>query len=177
VSSYVTAVPDSVYSHRRHSAKQLQSGALLGSGDRQQQQDCVHSLPSQSLRGPLPKKLSPDQELEVDALFALSGPAPVRRFARDNVSPADLKRLMPRQLLNDAIINFYGAMIMQRANKERRHRSSKGESRPWLVYYHNSFFWPNLKLGYKRKRMAKWTKYVSLTCAIHMLLLNLAFEG
>jgi sentrin-specific protease 1 len=75
---------------------------------------------------------------------------------REKVTHADLLRLLPGNWLNDAVINYYAAAIMQTREK---------------VYIFNSFFWTKLEAaGYVNGDLAKWTKKVSrhhIRCLIH----------
>lgn len=88
-------------------------------------------------------------------LFARSGP--IAKCAREAVTSADIARLRPGQWLNDEIINFYGAMILERATK------AKGAVK---VHYFSTFFWPKLNEGYEKSKLNRWTKKVrALRCA------------
>lgn len=63
--------------------------------------------------------------------------------------------MLPCQWLNDEIINFYGAMILERA------QNNKENDKFLKVHYFSSFFWSKLKsAGYEKGRLAKWTKAV-----------------
>ncbi|KAJ7806000.1 hypothetical protein B0H14DRAFT_3882551 [Mycena olivaceomarginata] len=67
---------------------------------------------------------------------------------REKVTHADLLRLLPGNWLNDAVINYYAAAIMQTREK---------------VYIFNSFFWTKLEAaGYVNGDLAKWTKKVDI---------------
>jgi sentrin-specific protease 1 len=120
---------------------------------------------------PLPEALPADAEAEVTALLSRRGV--IAKFARETVTDQDLARLQPAQWLNDEIINFYGALILARAEgaKENRAGPAKangagptaqaGRGAPLDAYYMSSFFWEKLvKDGYEGGRLAKWTKKV-----------------
>jgi sentrin-specific protease 1 len=117
-------------------------------------------------RPPLPASLPPSDEAYVDSLFARRGV--VGRIAREQVSHTDLSRLRPSQWLNDEIINFYGALLMDRAEKRKGTPTTNGKSKavvngtkrkPLDVHYFSTFFWSKLKgEGYEKARLAKWTK-------------------
>jgi sentrin-specific protease 1 len=103
----------------------------------------------------------------------------IAKVAKETVNSQDLARLRPGQWLNDEIINFYGAMIMERAdgysNKENQSTSSNGRGKPLKAWYFTSFFWAKLaKDGYKAGRLAKWTKKVLLRCSFIDLSLTLS---
>ena len=87
------------------------------------------------------------------------------KYAREQVSDTDLSRLRPGQWLNDEVINFYGAMILGRAeaaSKGKEKENERGEGkRPLNIHYFNSFFWSKLvNEGYEKGRLARWTKKV-----------------
>jgi sentrin-specific protease 1 len=71
---------------------------------------------------------------------------------REEVGPKELQLLGPRQWLNDEVINFYGALLMERAAKEGKRK----------VHFFNSFFFTKMaKDGYEKSRIGRWTKKVS----------------
>lgn len=99
-------------------------------------------------------------------LFAKSGP--ISKCAREAVQSSDIARLRPGQWLNDEIINFYGAMILERANAKENHNpktngalNGKGK-KPMKVHYFSTFFWPKLNEGYEKSKLNRWTKKVRL---------------
>lgn len=105
-------------------------------------------------RPSLPDSLPPEDEAEVDALFRKRGV--ISKCVREQVSDKDLSRLRPAQWLNDEIINFYGQMIMNRADEGKENRDGV-----WDAHYFSTFFWTKLKNeGYEKGRLAKWTKKV-----------------
>lgn len=95
------------------------------------------------------------------------------------MNASDLTRLRPGQWLNDEIINFYGALILDRAERARQDKENnnslaangvvngKGHAKglkgqkPLKIHYFTSFFWPKLMAGYEKSRLHKWTKMVS----------------
>ncbi|KAL5535201.1 hypothetical protein ACEPAF_3295 [Sanghuangporus sanghuang] len=110
-------------------------------------------------RKPIPERLPSDAEREVNALLRKRGV--VSKAGREQVSDADLARLMPGQWLNDEIINFYGQLIVDRAAEaEAAKENEKGKL--WNVHYFSTFFWPKLQSGYEKGRLAKWTKKVDI---------------
>ena len=103
------------------------------------------------------------------------------KAAREQVSFQDLSRLRPSQWLNDEIINFYGAMISERAAKFEENAikekskptvNGKGKGRaafpgmegvgdPWKVHVFNTYFLSKLQeMGYEKAKLNKWTKKV-----------------
>jgi len=106
---------------------------------------------------PLPTSLPAQDDALVDDLLSKRGV--VSKCAREQVSDKDLARLRPGQWLNDEIINFYGQLIMTRAEASKEKSGMKGKKRPLNVHYFSSFFWSKLeKDGYEKARLAKWTK-------------------
>lgn len=117
------------------------------------------------LRPPLPETLPQKDDEDVDAILSKSGV--IAKFAREQVSDVDIRRLMPGEWLNDELINFYGAMILARSEACRGDSvqvNCKGITTGLLnVYYFSTFFWTKLsKEGYEQGRLAKWTKKVGL---------------
>ncbi|KAH9921976.1 cysteine proteinase [Epithele typhae] len=115
-------------------------------------------------RKPLPASLPPAEDAEVDALFRRQGT--IAKCGREQVSNADILRLRPAQWLNDEIINFYGQMILARAESSKENPSNSkvnGRNGPINAHYLSSFFWAKLKgQGYQKGRLAKWTKQVDI---------------
>ena len=114
-------------------------------------------------RTPLPSSLPPEDEAQVN--FFLRQRGVISRYAREQVTDADIARLLPCQWLNDEIINFYGAMILGRSEKSKENPSMNGAShgrrKPLNAHYFNTFFWSKLwNEGYESARLAKWTKKV-----------------
>lgn len=139
------------------------------------------------LRPKLPDSLPPEDEQIVRN--SLSNRSFLAKAAREQVSSQDLIRLRPGQWLNDEIINFYGAMISERAAKFEKDKESskasgtangtpslngKGKARaafpsmegvgdPWKVHVFNTFFLPKLQdMGYEKARLNKWTKKIDI---------------
>jgi Ulp1 family protease len=56
------------------------------------------------------------------------------------ITTADLQKLTGRQWLNDELINFYGAMIMERA--------AENQDKYPKIYVFSTFFYEKLKGGY-----------------------------
>jgi len=95
----------------------------------------------------------------------------VSKFAKEQIGHGELARLDPAgQLhwLNDEIINFYGALILDRSEKFAANKGNvvngtakkrKGKAPEYLkVHYFSTFFWPKIEKGYKESRLNKWTK-------------------
>jgi sentrin-specific protease 1 len=122
-------------------------------------------------RVPLPSSLPPEDEKRVNAILNQRGV--VSKYAREQVTDADLSRLWPCQWLNDEIVNFYGALILGRSegskeNPSVNHPKANGvthsKRKPLNVHYFSTFFWSKLKgEGYEKGRLAKWTKKVTST--------------
>lgn len=109
---------------------------------------------------PLPAALPPSDDAEVDALLRKQGV--ISKCVREQVSDKDLLRLRPGSWLNDEIINFYGQMIMCRAEEGKENRKEL-----WDVHYFSTFFWTKLKNeGYEKGRLAKWTKKVGRSLSL-----------
>jgi len=110
-------------------------------------------------RPSLPKSLPLEMDRQVDVLLASKGV--ISKVAREQVCDKDLSRLLPCQWLNDELINFYGAMILERSEACKENSGANGRKRPLNVHYFNTFFWSKLQgEGYERARLAKWTKKV-----------------
>lgn len=113
-------------------------------------------------RKPLPASLPPADEAAVDALFRRSGV--ISKIAREQVSQEDIARLQPCQWLNDEVINFYGQLILTRAEESKENPGAgggAGRKKPLNAHYFSTFFWSKLKgQGYQKARMSKWTKKV-----------------
>ncbi|KAB5594097.1 Ulp1 peptidase [Ceratobasidium theobromae] len=118
--------------------------------------DEFKSLFKQSTKQGLPEALSSEDQAEVSA--ALSKRGTVAKFAREQVTDADIVRLKPGQWLNDEVINFYGALILARSEE-----AQKGKSKALDVHYFNTFFFAKLEdLGYEKARIGKWTKKIDI---------------
>lgn len=115
----------------------------------------------QRFRPSLPKSLPPEIDRKVDELLTEQGV--ISKIAREQVYDKDLSRLLPCQWLNDEVINFYGAMILERSEASKKNPGANGRRKPLNVHYFNTFFWSKLQgEGYERARLAKWTKKVQL---------------
>jgi sentrin-specific protease 1 len=96
--------------------------------------------------------LTDEQLAEVTA--QLKNPRFQSKCDREEVGPKELQLLGPKQWLNDEVINFYGAMLMERAAKEGKRK----------VHFFNSFFFTKMaKDGYEKSRIGRWTKKVGKT--------------
>ncbi|KAH7104166.1 cysteine proteinase [Auriculariales sp. MPI-PUGE-AT-0066] len=134
-----------LYSARLLQDKDQESKGKL---DRQQLQDSINP-PEIWISRALAKakatlsSLPPALDKEVDALFAKTGSASISKW------------------LNDEIINFYGAMILERSNAAGKEKG-KRKGRILDVHYFNTFFWPKLNEGYEKSKLAKWTKRIDI---------------
>lgn len=119
-----------------------------------------------------PESLPPGIDRQVDDLLARKGV--VSKVAREQVCDKDLSRLLPCQWLNDELINFYGAMILERSEAHKENPGMNGRKRPLNIHYFNTFFWSKLQgEGYERARLAKWTKKVQLLLDLEFHFLTL----
>lgn len=111
-------------------------------------------------RPPLPSSLPPADEAKVNELMQKRGL--ISKFAREQVSDKDLSRLRPGQWLNDELINFFGAMLLDRSEKAKK-EAKEGKSKLPDIHYFSTFFYEKLlKDGYDGGRLAKWTKKIDI---------------
>jgi len=129
---------------------------------------------------PLPSELPPAASAEVDKLMKMSNPAvPVSKCSREQVYAKDIARLKPRTWLNDELVNFYGALIMERAEKaEASNNGVNGVKVNGLhgkfsavnglgpkllkVHFFNTFFYPKVVEGYEKSKLSRWTKKIDI---------------
>ncbi|KIK71293.1 hypothetical protein GYMLUDRAFT_325663 [Collybiopsis luxurians FD-317 M1] len=120
-------------------------------------------------RVPLPLSLPPEDEEQVKKL--LQKPGLISKYAKEQVSNADMVRLRPGNWLNDEVINFYGAMILGRSEDSKENSKENGvngvastkKNKVLNVHYFSTFFWQKLERdGYEKGRLAKWTKKIDL---------------
>ena len=98
-----------------------------------------------------------EDELSVKAFLKTRGV--ISKYEREQVSDTDMQRLRPGEWLNDEIINFYGAMLLGRSEKDKENNGGRFLN----VHYFSTFFWAKLeKDGYEKARLAKWTKKVRI---------------
>ncbi|KAK7433828.1 hypothetical protein VKT23_020544 [Stygiomarasmius scandens] len=117
-----------------------------------------------------PSSLPYPDDAQVTAFFKLRGV--ISRYAKQQVSDADLVRLKPGNWLNDEIINFYGALLLGRSEALKEYNTKKNatngiqsrrKTAPLDIHYFNTFFWTKLeKDGYDRSRLAMWTNKVDI---------------
>ena len=107
-------------------------------------------------RPSLPDRLPAEIQLEVDKILEMTGV--ISKIAKEQVSDRDVSRLLPEQWLNDEIINFYGQLILSRSMEAEAAKENR--KKLLNVHYFSTFFWPKLKSGYEKGRLAKWTKKV-----------------
>ncbi|KAG8913284.1 Smt3-specific protease, partial [Tulasnella sp. 417] len=109
------------------------------------------------------------------------------KVGREMVTAKDIGRLTPASWLNDEIINLWGAMIMERAERYKAAKTGaasingKGKEKELPdnddadpgrfghpeplpnVHYFNTFFFPKLENeGYEKARLGKWTKTIDI---------------
>jgi sentrin-specific protease 1 len=120
---------------------------------------------------PVPSSLPKEDEQYVDVLMQKSGI--ISKFAREQVNAADIARLKPTRWLNDEIINFYGAMLLERSEKAAVKAGKNGKSNLPNVHYFSTFFYQKLATdGYDKARLAKWTKKVCDSLCLQLLVLK-----
>jgi len=140
--------------------------------------DAIGKRIRQSKRKKLPSTLPPHQLSVIQANLHNRGFQ--AKVGREAVSAKDIGRLCPSQWLNDEIINFWGAMLMERAERCKKAARGKekeddaaadpddlgrfGHSAPLHnIHYFNTFFFAKLvDPGYEKGRLAKWTKAVDI---------------
>lgn len=71
-------------------------------------------------RKQLPDTLGPEREEAATCVFSKRGV--VSEITGAGVSDTDVQKLRPKQWLNDEVINFYGALILNRANEAEKKR-------------------------------------------------------
>ncbi|EIM92773.1 cysteine proteinase [Stereum hirsutum FP-91666 SS1] len=108
----------------------------------------------------LPTSLKPAEEAQVKAI--LSKQDVVSKCLREQVAAKDVKRLKPGDWLNDEIMNFWGAMILERSEAMKENSTAgatEEEGKILNVHYFSTFFFTKLvHPGYEKSRLAKWTK-------------------
>lgn len=83
------------------------------------------------------------------------------KCAREQVETKDLRLLNPAQWLNDEVINFYMAMLQERANNDLIEVDGKKKKRR-DIHCFNSFFYAKLEQDYTKSKIGRWTKQVCL---------------
>lgn len=123
------------------------------------------------LRAPrLPTSLPPEDDAMVDDLLSKRGV--VSKCGALQIDHKDIARLTPNTWLNDEIVNFYGQLIMNRAEAIKRKAGTNGKKKPLEIYYFNTFFWQKIsKQSYEDSRLDRWTKKVC-SCTSHTRLLS-----
>ena len=119
-------------------------------------------------RAPLPATLPEPLEAEVRSTFQRRGV--IASMTGAQVEAHDLAKLRPGQWLNDEVINFYGNLIMQRANDAEAVRQRAREQHAalpsdacayWSVHFFSSFFWQKLQSsGFTG--VQRWSRRVDL---------------
>jgi Ulp1 family protease len=96
------------------------------------------------------------------------------RFRRELVSEVrqgSLSRLKPAQWLDDEIVNYYGGLLAERAEKKLK-GLGEDQGSGKKIHVFNSFFYAKLdKDGYEKARLKRWTKRVSYSYSSCRLLI------
>jgi len=111
--------------------------------------------------------LSTAENAEVDRLF--KKPGLVSTCGKETISHDSMQRMGPREWLNDELVNFYGAMIQERADQKLKAAGGKpgnggkdlgkGKGRAMDIHVFTSFFYQKLTTdGYAKARLGRWTK-------------------
>lgn len=111
------------------------------------------------------------------------------RVGKGEVTSKDIGRMGPGQWLNDEIINYWGALLQDRADRAKAEASNpattggKGKGKAAAVedpedpgrfghppplhdiHFFNTFFYAKVQQGYDKSRLKTWTKRVRLRCA------------
>ena len=99
----------------------------------------------------------------VDNLLSTRGTS--WKCGSSQVDHKDMVRLIPNTWLNDEVINFYGQLIMDRAEANKKKAGTNGKKRPLDVHYFNTFFWQKIsQQSYKDSKVERWTKKVCTLC-------------
>jgi len=111
-----------------------------------------------------PAPLSHDESEQVDLI--LKRKDVTFNFRNNQVTHDDILRLIPGRWLNDEIVNFYGAMIVERSKERRQDMGDECENDASFLKVHcfSTFFWKKLcDCGYEVHKggLAHWTKDVS----------------
>ncbi|KAG8969246.1 Smt3-specific protease [Tulasnella sp. 419] len=122
----------------------------------------------------LPTVLPPKILAQVNEIFD------TKRFLvtldRQQVAAGDVQRLLPGTWLNDEIINYWGVMLMQRAERYKAGKGKEkldgddaelgriGKKEPLQeIHCFNTFFFSKLESpGYEQARLNKWTKKIDV---------------
>jgi hypothetical protein len=83
----------------------------------------------------------------------------ISKCVREQVESKDLRLLNPGQWLNDEVINFYMAMLQERADNDLIEVDGKKKKRR-DIHCFNSFFYGKLEHDYAKSRIGRWTKKV-----------------
>ncbi|KAI0728613.1 cysteine proteinase [Fomitopsis betulina] len=110
------------------------------------------------LRAPrLPTSLPPEDDAIVDDLLSMRGV--ISKCGALQIEHKDMTRLAPDKWLNDEIVNFYGQLMMNRAEVIKKKAGTNGKKKPLEIYYFNTFFWQKIsKQTYEESRLDRWTK-------------------
>ncbi|TIC17188.1 cysteine proteinase [Wallemia mellicola] len=111
----------------------------------------------------LPTELTADEQSEFKNVMSLSGK--ISKCGRQTMMSNDLKTLMPRQWLNDEVINFYAEMLRQSQSRqiEDWEKHDKKDKKPFDAYIHSTFLFSTLESsGYDKAKLGRWVKKVDL---------------
>ncbi|KAF8528061.1 cysteine proteinase [Hysterangium stoloniferum] len=120
----------------------------------------------------LPTKLPPHIVQDIELMRAKCGVAAT--FGREAIKDIDMARLNPQgpdQWLNDEVINIYGAILLDRAEKYMANKKilvngaakkRKGKAPEFLnIHYFNTYLYPKVP-KYDVFRLNRWTKKVDI---------------
>lgn len=111
----------------------------------------------------LPTELTADEQSEFKNVMSLSGK--ISKCGRQTMMSNDLKTLMPRQWLNDEVINFYAEMLRQSQSRhiEEWEKNDEKNKKPFDAYIHSTFLFSTLESsGYDKAKLGRWVKKVDL---------------
>ncbi|KAG8857660.1 Smt3-specific protease [Tulasnella sp. 330] len=152
--------------------------------DRQTDEEITRKI-KQMKKKKLPTRL-PDAHLNI-IKKQLHDRSFIAKAGKEQVTSKDISRLGPAQWLNDEIINFWGAMLVERAERCKLEAANsattggKGKGKAKAVdseeepgrfgfpeplhdiHYFNTFFYAKLEQqGYEKSRLGKWTKKIDI---------------
>jgi len=141
--------------------------------DKRQDEEITKRL-KQQRKKKLPSTLPPSHLMAIKK--QLNDRNFVAKAGKEQVTSKDIGRLGPGQWLNDEIINFFGAMLLDRADLWKsgkgKQKASEDSDEPGRfgfpeplhnIHYFNTFFYTKLENpGYDKARLGKWTKKVDI---------------
>lgn len=90
---------------------------------------------------------------------AIKNPRFISKCLREQVEFKDLRLLNPGQWLNDEVINFYMALLQERADNDLIEVDGQKKKRR-DIHCFNSHFYPKLEFDYAKSKVGRWTKKV-----------------